>query len=117
MTNMTLAKYGETRARAILKNHFTNVRNCNKTKNNPPFDYTGIDKLTGDRIAIEVKTIKKETGKLAHIETEAMNRKLQFLNDTNRKGIVMIIIVNGTTNFYFAKLKQHISTGNLIEIK
>lgn len=116
---MKLAEYGEKRAKAVLKRHFTNVRNCNKAqnvKNNPPFDYTGIDKLTGERIAIEVKTIKRDKGKLAHIETEAMNRKLQFLNDTNRKGIVMIIIVNGETNFYFAKLQQHISKGCLIEI-
>ncbi len=114
MTNMKLANHGERRARRTLRNHFTNVRF--HTRNQAPFDYTAIDKLTGERVAIEVKTIKREHGKLVHIETEAMNRKLEFLNETNRKGIVLVIIVNGTTRFYFAKLQQHISRGVLVEV-
>jgi hypothetical protein len=113
MNNMSLATNGERRARKILRNHFTNVRFHNI--NTAPFDYTGIDKLTGDRVAIEVKTVKKETGKIAHIETEAMNRKLNFLNETNRKGIVLVIIINGSTHFYFSRLKQHISKGDLVD--
>ncbi len=112
---MKLADIGEKRARKMLRKHFTNVRFHNI--NTAPFDYTGIDKLTGDRVAIEVKTIKREHGKLVHIETEAMNRKLQFMNDTNRKGIVLVIIINGTTKFYFARLQQHISRGMLVEIQ
>ncbi len=113
MTNMTLAEMGEKRARKILRKHFTNVRFHNI--NTAPFDYTGIDKLTGDRVAIEVKTVKKETGKLVHIETEAMSRKLEFCNNTNRKGIVLVLIINGSTHAYFAKLQQHISKGALVE--
>lgn len=114
MTHNQLGITGEIRAKKILKKYFTNVRFHNH--NTDPFDYTGIDRLTGDRIAIEVKTIKREKGKLVHIETEAMNRKLQFLNDTNRKGIILVIIINGCTKFYLAKLQQHISKGHLIEV-
>lgn len=114
MTNMKLAGFGEKRARATLRKHFTQVRFHNDHR--APFDYTAIDKLTGERVAIEVKTVKKETGKLVHIETEAMARKLAFLNETDRKGIVLVIIVNGTTRFYFAKLQQHITRGGLVEV-
>jgi len=114
MVNMNLAKQGEQRARKILRKHFTNVR-FHKI-NTSPFDYTAIDKLTGDRVAIGVKTIKREHGKLVHIETEAMNRKLNFMNETDRKGIILVIIINGTTKAYFAKLQQHISRGMLIEV-
>lgn len=114
MTDMKLANIGEVRAKKLLRKHFTNVRfhACNTS----PFDYTGIDKLTGEHVAIEVKTVKRETGKLVHIETEAMQRKLNFLNDTNRKGIVLVIIINGCTHYYLAKLQQHISKGHLVEI-
>ncbi len=115
MTDMKLAETGEVRARKLLKTHFTNVRFHNI--NTAPFDYTAIDKLTGERVAIEVKTIKRETGKLVHIETEAMNRKLDFCNQTNRKGIVLVIIINGHTSCYLAKLQQHISKGHLVELK
>lgn len=115
MTNMKLANHGETRARGILRRHFTNVRF--HTRDKAPFDYTGIDKLTGTRCAIEVKTTKRNKGKLAHIETEAMNRKLQFMNDTDRKGVVLLIVVNGGTQFYITKLQQHISKGSLVRIK
>jgi len=115
MTNMTLATTGEKRAKKVLRQHFTNVRFHNR--NTAPFDYTAVDKLTGDRVAIEVKTVKKETGKLVHIESEAMERKLTFLNETNRKGVVLVIVINGTTHFYFAKLQQHISRGSLIEVQ
>ena len=114
MTDMRLAANGEKRARRVLRQHFTNVRFHNDHR--APFDYTAIDKLTGDRVCIEVKTIKRDTGKLVHIEAEAMNRKLRFLNDTSRKGIVMVIVVNGRTQFYFAKLQQHISRGALVEV-
>ncbi len=72
--------------------------------------------MTDMKLAIEVKTIRRETGKLVHIETEAMNRKLNFLNDSNRKGIVLVIIINSETKFYLAKLQQHISKGMLVEI-
>lgn len=115
MVDMKLAGQGELRAKKVLRNHFTNVRF--HAHNTSPFDYTAIDKLTGDRVAIEVKTIRRETGKLVHIETEAMARKLAFLNDTNRKGIIMVITINGETHFYFAKLQQHISRGALVEVK
>ena len=115
MVNMKLAAQGEKRAKALLRRHFTQVRFHRDDK--APFDYTAIDRLTGDRVAIEVKTTRKETGKLVHIETEAMNRKLTFLNDTIRKGIVLIIIVNGTTHFYLTRLQQHISHGALIQIE
>ena len=114
MTNMKLAAHGEKRARRVLRQHFTNVRFHNEHR--APFDYTAIDKLTGDRVAIEVKTIKRDTGKLVHIEAEAMNRKLNFLNETNRKGIVMVIVINGQAQFYFAKLQRHISKGALVEV-
>jgi len=109
-----LGQYGEKRAKKILRQHFTNVRF--HTRDTAPFDYTATDRLTGDKIAIEVKTVRKEHGKLVHIENEAMSRKLNFLNDTNRKGIVMVIVVNGSTHFYFAKLQQHISRGALVEV-
>lgn len=115
MNNMGLANHGETRAKSVLRKHFTNVRF--HTKPQSPFDYTGIDKLTGTRCAIEVKTTKRNKGKLAHIETEAMNRKLQFLNDTNRKGVILLIVVNGGTSFYITKLQQHISKGALVKIQ
>lgn len=115
MTDMKLANNGEKLARRILRKHFTNVRY--HTDKLSPFDYTGIDRLTGDHIAIEVKTIRREKGKLVHIETEAMNRKLEFLYKTNRKGIVLVIIINGETHFYLAKLQQHISKGALVEIQ
>lgn len=111
---MRLATNGERRARKVLRQHFTNVRY--HAINTSPFDYTAIDKLTGKRVAIEVKTVRKETGKLVHIETEAMNRKLEYLYEINRKGIVLVIIINGCTKFYLARLQQHISRGALIEL-
>ncbi len=114
MTDMKLANNGEKRARALLRKHFTNIRF--HTDKQAPFDYTAIDRLTGDRVAVEVKTIRKEHGKLVHIESEAMSRKLSFLNDTNRKGIVLVVVINGETKFYLAKLQQHISKGALVEI-
>ena len=119
MNDMKLANTGEKRAKAILRKHFTNVRSLHNGKGSQSgtsFDYTAIDRLTSDRVAIEVKTIRRETGKLVHIETPAMERKLNFLNDTNRKGIVMVIIINGNTHFYFSKLQQHISKGALVEV-
>jgi len=114
MTNNKLGKYGERLARKQLRKHYWNVR---KLKPGAPFDYSGIDKLTATRTAIEVKTIKRDTGKLVHVETCAMERKLKFMNETNRQGVIMVIIVNGTTQFYLTALKQHISKGMLIEIK
>lgn len=119
MNNMRLANNGELRAKAILRKHFTNVHQLHVNQgaqSGTPFDFTGIDRLTSERVAIEVKTIRHETGKLVHIETSSMQRKLNFLNDTNRKDIVMVIIINGNIHFYFSKLQQHISKGALIEI-
>jgi hypothetical protein len=46
-----------------------------------------------------------------------MNRKLNFLNDTNRKGIVLVIVINGHTKFYLTRLQKHISSGALVEIQ
>lgn len=114
MVDMKLANRGEKRAKSILRKHFTNVRF--HTNDKAPFDYTAMDKLTGDRVAIEVKTIRREHGKLVHIEADAMARKLEFMNMTNRKGIVLVIIINGETHAYFAKLQQHISRGMLVEV-
>lgn len=105
--------HGEKLARKMLRKHFTNVR---RQKHNDPFDYTGIDKLTSQRVAIEVKTIKRDKGKLVHIETCAFERKLKFLNETNRQGIILIVIKNGDTKYFLARLAQHISNGKLIEI-
>lgn len=106
---------GERLARKMLKKHFNQVRFHSDHRD--PFDYTAIDKLTGEPVAVEVKTVSKEKGKLVHIETGAMNRKLEFLHRTNRKGIVLVIIINGSTHFYLAKLQQHISKGALVEIQ
>jgi hypothetical protein len=99
----------------MLKKHFDQVRY--HTNHTDPFDYTAVDKLTGERVAIEVKTVHKEKGKLVHIETGAMNRKLDFLYRTERKGIVLVITINGSTHLYLAKLQQHISKGALVEIQ
>jgi len=105
---------GEAEARKALRRHFTQLR---KQKHLAPFDYTATDKLTGQRVAIEVKTITKDKGKLVHIETAAYNRKLQFLNVSARLGIVLIVVKNGDVKFYLARLSQHISNGKLIELK
>lgn len=115
LTNQELGNKGEKQARSILAKHFSYIKFHKDHRD--PFDYTAIDKLTGERVAIEVKTIRKEKGKLVHIENGSMTRKLHFLNQTNRKGIVFIIMVNGETNFYLAKLQNHISKGHLVEIK
>ena len=115
MTNQELGFKGEKLARRILRKHFTNVRFHKDHRD--PFDYTAIDRLTGDRVAIEVKTVRKVKGKIAHIENSAMTRKLTFLNETNRKGIVLVVAINGHTSFYLAKLQNHISSGSLVEIK
>jgi len=56
-------------------------------------------------------------GKLVHIENGAFQRKLKFMNETNRSGIVLIIGKNGDTKYYLARLQQHISKGMLVEIK
>lgn len=105
---------GELEARKALRRHFTQLR---KQKHLAPFDYTAIDKLTSQRVAIEVKTIRRESGKLVHIETCAFERKLKFLNETNRQGIILIVIKNGDTKYFLARLAQHISNGKLIELK
>jgi hypothetical protein len=105
---------GEKQARKMLRKHFTNLR---KQKHLAPFDYTAIDKLTAQRIAIEVKTITRDKGKLVHIETCAYERKLRFLNETNRQGIILVVVKNGETQYYLARLQQHISNGKLIELK
>ena len=105
---------GEKLAKKMLRKHFTMVR-AHKLFTDP-FDYTAIDRLTGERVAVEVKTIKRETGKLVHITTEAMERKLQYMNQTNRKGIVLVIIKNRETKFYLARLQNHISSGHLMAI-
>ena len=104
---------GEKQAKKMLRKHFTNLR---KQKHHAPFDYTAIDKLTAQRIAVEVKTIKNDKGKLVHIETCAYERKLKFLHETNRQGIILVIVKNGDTRYYLARLAQHISNGKLIEI-
>lgn len=104
----------ELKAKRMLKRHFTYLRKQNHLS---PFDYTGIDKLTGERIAIEIKAIRRETGKLVHIESPAFERKLKYLHTTNRKGIILVIIKNGITSYHLARLSQHISKGMLIEIK
>ena len=114
MNNTRFGMNGEKQARKALRQHFTNVR---KQKHLAPFDYTAIDKLTSQRVAIEVKTIRRESGKLVHIETCAFERKLKFLNETNRQGIILVIIKNGTTQYFLARLQQHISRGMLVEIK
>jgi len=109
---------GETEARIILRKHYTSVR---KQRHNAPFDYTGIDKLSGQRTAIEVKTVNRcmlsPKGKLVHIENGAFERKLKFMNARGYHGIVLIIAKNGDTRYYFARLQQHISKGMLVEIK
>lgn len=112
--NTSFGIHGERIARKMLRKHFTNVR---RQKHNDPFDYTGIDKLTAQRIAIEAKTIRRESGKLVHIETCAFERKLKFLNETNRQGIILVVIKNGDTKYFLARLQQHISRGMLVEIK
>ena len=118
MKNVRLGQQGEKMAKAALKTHFTNVRSLNAIHHNAPFDYTGIDRVTGLRVGIEVKTVRKDTGKLVHIEAPAMARKVTFLKETNRDaGVVLIIVKNGTTHFYLAPLKSHISTGCLVELK
>ncbi len=105
---------GERLARKMLKRHFTQVK-FHKL-NTDPFDYTAVDKLTNEKVAIEVKTVHKETGKLVHIETTSMDRKLAFLHRTDRKGIVLVIMINGKNRFYLYRLQQHISKGHLVEI-
>ncbi len=114
MTQNKFGMSGERQAKRILRKHFTNVRfhRCFTD----PFDFTAVDRLTEERVAIEVKTIRHETGKLVHIMPDAMNRKLQYMNETNRKGIVLVIVKNGQTKFYLAKLQSHISRGHLVEI-
>ena len=114
LNNTRLGINGELEAKAILAKHFTHIR---KQKHHAAFDYTAIDKLTAQRIAIEVKTITKDKGKLVHIETCAYERKLRFLNETNRQGIILVVVKNGDTRYYLARLAQHISNGKLIEIK
>jgi len=111
--NVRLGLEGERLAKKMLRSHFTNVR---KQTWKAPFDYTGIDKVTGDRVAIEVKTVRKDHGKLVHIETEAMLRKLNFAAETDRKSVVLLVVKNGETRFYLTALKQHISAGSLVEI-
>lgn len=112
--NTRMGINGELEARKALRRHFTQVR---KQKHHDPFDYTATDKLTGQPVAIEVKTITSDKGKLVHIETPAYNRKLQFLQETGRQGIVLVVVKNGRTKFYLARLSQHISNGKLIELK
>lgn len=112
--NTRLGINGELEAREILARHFTHIR---KQKHHAAFDYTCIDKLTRQRIAVEVKTITKENGKLVHIESCAYERKLRFLNETNRQGIILLVVKNGDTRYYLARLQQHISKGMLVEIK
>ena len=113
MNNTKFGQNGELLAKRILRKHFSNIR---RQKHLAPFDYIAKDKLTSEDVAIEVKTTSKENGKLAHIESQAMDRKLRFLNETNRKGILLLIISNGKTKFYLSKLSQHVSKGMLIEI-
>lgn len=111
--NVKLGLTGEKLARRMLRKHFTNVR---RQSWKFPFDYTGIDRLTGARVAIEVKTVRNENGKLVHIENGAMLRKLNFCQGTDRKGIMLVIVKNGDTKFYLAPLKQHLSKGCLVEL-
>jgi hypothetical protein len=113
MNNTHFGMNGEKQARKMLRKHFTNVRRQGHLK---PFDYTAIDKLTGQRVAIEVKTITKDKGKLVHIETCAFERKLKFLNETNRQGIILVAVKNGDTQYYLTRLQQHISRGMLVEL-
>lgn len=116
VTNQQIGFKGEKMAQAVLKKHFTQVRY--HKHNSDPFDYIATDKLTGEKVAIEVKTIRKEVyGKLVHIEQTAMNRKLEFLNQHNMKGIVLLVVINGTTEYFLAKLQNHISKGALVELK
>lgn len=111
--NVKLGLNGEKLARRMLRKHFRHV--CKQTWKFP-FDYTGIDRLTGDRVAIEVKTVRSNVGKIVHIENEAMLRKLNFCQATDRKAILLIIVKNGDTKFYLAPLKQHLSKGCLMEL-
>ena len=113
MNNTRFGMNGETEARQALRQHFTHLK---KQPHLAPFDYTAIDKLTGQRVAIEVKTIRHECGKLVHIENESYTRKLNYLNKTKRQGILLIIIKNGDTKYYLARLAQHISNGKLVEL-
>jgi len=66
---------GEREARLILRKHYTAVR---KQRHNAPFDYTGTDKLTGQKTAIEVKTVNRcmlcPKGKLVHKVLKIDNR-------------------------------------------
>lgn len=118
LRNVRLGQQGERLAKSVLRAHFTNVRSLNDAKHNAPFDFTGIDRVTGLRVAIEVKTIRKGTGKLVHIEAPAMERKLAFIRETKRDvGIVLLIVKNGTTEFFLAPLRNHISSGNLVQLK
>lgn len=112
--NTRFGMNGEAEARKALGRHFTQLR---KQRHLAPFDYTAIDKLTNQRVAIEVKTITNDKGKLVHIETCAYERKLRFLNETNRQGIILLIVKNGDARYYLARLAQHISNGKLIELK
>lgn len=113
MNNTQFGINGELKARRILRKHFTQLR---RQKHHAPFDYIATDRLTAEPVAIEVKTVSNGNGKLAHIETEAFERKLHFLHDTQRKGIVMVIVDNGKPRYYLGRLQQHITKGKLIEI-
>jgi len=114
MTNNRLGHEGEREAARVLRRHFLNVRYHADPR--AEFDFIGIDKLTNERVAIEVKTTSATVGKLAHIETEAYLRKLSFLDRTNRRGIVLVIQVNGHTRYGLARLQQHISSGHLVPL-
>lgn len=116
--NTRFGMNGEAEAKKALRRHFTQLR---KQKHHAPFDYTAIDKLTSQRVAIEVKAIRRDiiggNSKLVHIETCAFERKLKFLNETNRQGIILVVVKNGDNRYYLARLAQHISNGKLIELK
>lgn len=114
MNNTRFGMTGEQDAYHALCKHFIYLR---KQRHLAPFDWTAIDKLTGQRVAIEVKTIRREHGKLVHIENGAYRRKVDYCNATRRHGIVLVIIKNGNTQFYLARLDQHISNGKLVELK
>ncbi len=115
--NLDFGFNGEVEAKDILRKHFKYLR---RQKHNASFDYIGIDRITGVKTAIEVKTLNKHKikhGKYVHIENGAFQRKVDYCKNKQRIGIVFLVVKNGDTEYYLSALKQHISRGMLVEIK
>lgn len=106
--------YGERLAKSRLRRHMHQVRALPK---NHPFDFIGIDRLTGQRLAIEVKTIGRRTNShcLVHIEADSLARKQDYLAQSNRQGIVMLVF-SQTRLCYATALSAHIYSRNLMRL-